>query len=158
MICEIILNSKINPTKPRPLKLFKNNKNAFNYSSGDRISINHLLIQLKIWAEANLPVWSYCWQRSPIARAEAWGIGRKKVCSSVDTEKKKNNHKTKTEKRVKVQLGRIYVVQFANRKLNNLHSILGISAMSITMQPRSMVQQRLVKEYNKRELEASNRH
>lgn len=43
-------------------------------------------------------------------------IGRKKVCSSVDTEKKKNNHKTKTEKRVKVQLGRIYVVQFAKQE------------------------------------------
>lgn len=109
-------------------------KNAFNYS-GDHISINHLLIQLKIWAEANLPVWSYCSQRSPIARAEAWGQAGKK-CAVQWTQKKKNNHKTKTEKRVKVQLGRIYVVQFANRKLNNLHSILDISAMSIIMQPK----------------------
>lgn len=65
------------------------------------------------------------------------GIGRKKVCSSVDTgKKKKNNHKTKTEKRVKVQLGRIYVVQFANRKLNNLRSILAISALTIIMQSK----------------------
>lgn len=65
---------------------------------------------MKIWAEAHLPVWSYCSQRSPTARAEAWDRQEKSVQFSGHSKTK--NHKTK--ERVKAQLGKIFNSVSAN--------------------------------------------